>query len=139
VFWLSTATNSAARDSIASAILRSARWRSDGVVSRHDSNAVAAALIATSTSTGPETGALANGAPIVGSITSAYEPSFVSTYAPSTKFRSLRESLMSHSCTSTCVWLVDLGVRKPVPLAILATDSVADKGRADRFRLQPPS
>ncbi len=40
VFWLSTATNSSARDSIASAMRSSASWRVDGVESRHDSNAV---------------------------------------------------------------------------------------------------
>ena len=71
VLRLSTATNSSARASIASAILSSARWRSDGVVSRHDSNAVAAAAIAASTSAAPETGALANTSPVVGSIRSA--------------------------------------------------------------------
>ena len=40
VFSLSAATNSSARDSSASAILSSARWRSDGVVRPHVSKAV---------------------------------------------------------------------------------------------------
>ena len=43
VFWHSAAMTSSARSSIASANLSSIRCRSDGVVSRHDSNAVAAA------------------------------------------------------------------------------------------------
>src|SRR5262249_38291592 len=100
VLRLSTATKSAARDSSASAILRSARWRSDGVVSRHVSKAAAAASIAESTSAGPETGALVYASPVVGSIRSAYEPSFVSTYSPLTKLRNLLESLMSLSHVS---------------------------------------
>jgi hypothetical protein len=37
----------------------SASWRSPGVVSRHDSNALAAACTAASTSTADETGAAA--------------------------------------------------------------------------------
>ena len=71
MFWLSAATNSSARASIASANFSSARCRSDGVVSRHVSNAVDAADIAASTSAAPETGAVANTSPVVGSIRSA--------------------------------------------------------------------
>ena len=59
VFCDSTATSSSARSSIASAIRRSARWRSDGVVSRHSSNARALSRNAASTSASRDSGAVA--------------------------------------------------------------------------------
>jgi betaine-aldehyde dehydrogenase len=52
-----TSMISSARFSIASASLNRARLRSDGVLSRHPSNALAAACIAASTSWRPDTGA----------------------------------------------------------------------------------
>ena len=59
VLRVSASTISSARCSIASAILNMARLRSDGVLSRHPSNAAAAARIAASTSWRPEIGAWA--------------------------------------------------------------------------------
>src|SRR5579872_3725855 len=82
----SASISSSARVSKASAIFSSARLRSDGVVSRHDSNAVAAALSAVSTSRDPETGARVYASPVPGSTTSLVRPSAVSTYLPSSKF-----------------------------------------------------
>ena len=82
VFCDSTATSSSARSSIASAIRSSARWRSLGVESRHVSNAVAADWNAASMSAWPDTGALANTSPVVGSTSSAVRPSAAATRAP---------------------------------------------------------
>ena len=59
VLRVSAATISSARFSIASANLSRARLRSDGVLSRHPSNAFAAACMAASTSWRPDTGACA--------------------------------------------------------------------------------
>ena len=132
VFWLSTATNSSARDSSASAILSRARCRSDGVVSRHDSKAVAAAPIAASTSAAPETGAVANVRPVVGSIRSAEPPSFVSTNSPLTKLRKLVIFGLPYVAVGHSYHV------KRHPYAILATESVADKGAADCFRSRWP-
>ena len=55
----STALISSTRASIASAILSNAVARSFGVLSPHDSNASAAAAYARSTSSGPDSGAVA--------------------------------------------------------------------------------
>ena len=57
----SIATNSSARASIASAIFKRARWRSDGVESRQSVKALLAAFIALSTSALFEIGAVAKG------------------------------------------------------------------------------
>jgi len=59
VFSTSAAISSSARDSNESAMRSRASWRSPGVVSRQDSNAVAAACMAASTSAADETGAAA--------------------------------------------------------------------------------
>ena len=59
---------SSARDSMASAIFKSARWRSDGVESRHSGKALAAADIALSTSAALEFGAVAKAWPVAGLI-----------------------------------------------------------------------
>lgn len=67
----SASTRSAARASTASASLSRAFCRSAGVVSRHVSNAVAAARIAASTSAALETGAWAKTSPVHGSMRSA--------------------------------------------------------------------
>ncbi|CAB4785730.1 unannotated protein [freshwater metagenome] len=55
----SMAIISSARDSIASAIFKRARWRSEGVASRHCVKAFAAAVIALLTSAAFEFGAVA--------------------------------------------------------------------------------
>ena len=77
---------SSARDSMASAILSSARWRSDGVESRHSVNALAAADIALSTSAAFELGAVANAWPVAGLINVVVSPDDESTNFPFTKF-----------------------------------------------------
>ena len=77
---------SSARDSIASAILRSARWRSEGVESRHSVKALAAADIALSTSATFEFGAVANACPVAGLISVVVSPDDESTSLPLTKF-----------------------------------------------------
>ena len=59
--------------------------RSDGVVSRHDSNAAAAASIAASTSAGPESGASPYCSPVAGLITAVVRPSEASMCLPLTK------------------------------------------------------
>ncbi len=56
---LSTATSSSARASMASAMRKRARERSDGVVRFHEEKAALATRRAASTSPGPETGAVA--------------------------------------------------------------------------------
>ncbi len=66
VFWHSAAMTSSARSSIASANFSSARCRSDGVLSRHDSNALLAAAYAASTSSWADSGAVPNTSPEVG-------------------------------------------------------------------------
>ena len=77
---------SSARDSIASAIFRSARWRSEGVESRHSVKALAAADIALSTSAAFEFGAVANASPVAGLISVVVSPDDESTSLPLTKF-----------------------------------------------------
>ena len=81
----SAATISCARAAVASAIRSSARLRSAGVVSRHTSNAPAAARSAASTSAGPETGARAYSSPVLGSTTALVWPAAAATYSPLTK------------------------------------------------------
>ena len=66
VFSTSSAISSSARASTASAMRNRASERSDGVESRHDSNAAAAACIAASTSAGPDSGASAYTSPVTG-------------------------------------------------------------------------
>ena len=66
----STSTISSARESMAAASLLMACERSYGVVSRHDSKAVAAAPKARSTSSSRDNGAEAYTWPVEGSITS---------------------------------------------------------------------
>ena len=77
---------SSARDSIASAIFNRARWRSDGVESRHSVNALAAAVIALSTSAALEFGAVAKAWPVAGLIRVVVAPEVESTNLPFTKF-----------------------------------------------------
>ena len=86
VFSLSRCMISSARASIASAIRNSASERSDGVLSRQSSNAVAAACIARSTSAGPDNVASAYCSPVAGLITGDVRPSLASTHSPLTKF-----------------------------------------------------
>ncbi len=74
VLRLSAVTRSSARASIALANRSSARLRSDGVVSRQTSKAAAAAVSAASTSSRPDTGALAYVSPVLGSITELVTP-----------------------------------------------------------------
>src|SRR5690242_8847439 len=71
---------------MASAILSSADERSCGVVFRQDSNAVAAAAYARSTSSAPDIGAAPYTSPVVGSMTSYVAPSAASTRCPFTMF-----------------------------------------------------
>ena len=66
VFSHSARTSSSALASMASAIRRRARLRSEGVVRRHEVKASAATRSARSTSAGPETGASAKGSPVLG-------------------------------------------------------------------------
>ncbi len=66
VFSLSSAISSSALASMASAIFSSANDRSDGVLSRHDSNAVEAAEKARSTSSAELLAAWAKTSPVVG-------------------------------------------------------------------------
>ena len=79
MFSLSTATSSSARASIASAILSSASWRSDGVVCPQLSNARAAALQAASISSSEDTAALANTSSVTGSTSSRSRPFWPAT------------------------------------------------------------
>ncbi len=79
VFSLSTATSSSARASMESAILRSARLRSEGVDSFQEAKAAAAAAKALSTSSCPETGASAKASPVLGLMRSLVRPDLAST------------------------------------------------------------
>ena len=83
----SSAMNSSARASMASAIRKRASERSFGVESRHPSNAAAAAFIAVSTSVADDSGAVAYCSPVAGFTTPSVRPSAASTYLPSMKFR----------------------------------------------------
>jgi len=74
--------------SMASANFSSAWLRSAGVVSRHDSNAAAAACSAASTSAGPDIGAWTYASPVLGSTTALVRASCAGTYRPPTKFAS---------------------------------------------------
>ena len=80
----SAATSSSARCSNASAMRSRARCRSAGVVSRQVSNAAAAAAIARSTSSGPDSGAVPYASPVDGSIRSIVRPSAPGDSAPAT-------------------------------------------------------
>ena len=85
VFSLSRATNSSAWASKASAIVRSAFCRSDGVELLQISKAASAATYARSTSVALETGAEAKTSPVDGLIRSLVRPSAASTLSPLTK------------------------------------------------------
>ena len=85
VFSTSRAISSSARASTASAMRNSASERSDGVVSRHVSNASAAARIAASTSSGRDRAASAYCSPVTGLTTGVVRPSAASTCLPLTK------------------------------------------------------
>ena len=85
MFSTSIAINSSLLASSASAILFSARWRSEGVVSRHSTNALLAALNALSTSAAPETGAVAYALPVAGLMISLVAPDFAGRDFPSIK------------------------------------------------------
>ena len=71
---------------MASAMRNSASERSDGVESRHVSNAVAAACMAWSTSSARDSGAVAYSSPVTGSITGVVAPSAAGTRLPLMKF-----------------------------------------------------
>ncbi len=86
VFCDSIATSSSARSSIASAIRSSARWRSDGVVSRHSSNARALSDSAASMSASRDSAAVAYTSPVLGSTSSLVCPSAAAARAPWMKF-----------------------------------------------------
>ncbi len=100
VFSHSAATSSSARASMASAMRMRARLRSEGVVRLHPAKAAAALRTARSTSAGPETGASANGRPVLGSTTGAVGPSAACTRSPSMKFQSFRNDPASSPPTS---------------------------------------
>ena len=85
MFSTSIAISSSLLASSASAILFNARWRSAGVVSRHSTNALLAALNALSTSAAPETGAVAYAVPVAGLIISLVAPDFAGRDFPSIK------------------------------------------------------
>ena len=74
------------RSSIASAIFKSARWRCDGVESRHPGNALLAALNAASTSAVLDCGAVAKASPVDGFISVVVSPDLLSTEWPLIKF-----------------------------------------------------
>ena len=78
VFSDSARTRSSARASRASAMRKSARLRSEGVVRRQELKASAATLTAWSTSAAPETGASAKASPVLGSTRGAVGPSWAS-------------------------------------------------------------
>src|SRR5262245_60338544 len=126
----SASTRSAALASTASAIRSSARWRSDGVLSRQASNPASAADIAASTSELPETGVAAKTSPVDGSIRSAYPPSAGSTYSPLMKLRSTVLSVTSSPAVAAR-WASQ---RIRCLLAILATEFAADKPLSHAFR-----
>ena len=71
---------------MASAIFKSARWRSEGVESRQIGNAALAAFMARSISAALELGAEANASPVVGLISVVVSPDALSTNFPLTKF-----------------------------------------------------
>ena len=71
---------------MASAIFNKARWRSDGVESRHPVKAFAAAVIALSTSAALEFGAVAKACPVAGFMRVVVAPEVESTNLPFTKF-----------------------------------------------------
>ena len=80
-----------------------ARLRSDGVASRHPGKAAAAAAMAASTSSAPDTGASRYSSPVLGSTSMDVAPSAVATYFPPTKFdrpdgsrRSVLRALAAH-------------------------------------------
>jgi hypothetical protein len=85
VFSASISTSRSAFSSIASAIRSRHVMRSLGVVWRQSSsNAARAAFIASSTSAGPDSGALANGSPVDGLTISSEDPSRVPLNSPPT-------------------------------------------------------
>jgi hypothetical protein len=97
VFSASTSTSFWAFCSIVSAIRSRYRIRSLGVVSRQtSSNALFAAWSAASTSSGPDSGAVAYTSPVEGLITSVVWPLLAGTSSPLTKFRNSFFSLMAH-------------------------------------------
>jgi hypothetical protein len=90
VFSHSARISSSPRASMASAMRKRARLRSDGVVRRQEANASAATRRARSTSAGPDTGASAKASPVEGFSRGAVGPSSASRYAPPMKFCNLR-------------------------------------------------
>ncbi len=109
VFSASSLTSSSEASSIASAILSSAFCRSLGVVSRHPSNALAAAAYARSTSSAPEIGAWATTWAVLGSMSSLIRPSAVSTCSPSTKLRRVRVAAVT-------IWLLRDGFEMAIEM-----------------------
>jgi len=83
----SSAMNSSARASMASAMRKSASERSFGVESRQVSKASDAAFIAASTSAAPDSGAVAYCSPVAGLTTPRVRPSAASMYLPLMKLR----------------------------------------------------
>ena len=71
---------------MASAILSSARWRSEGVESRHPGKASLAAFIALSISAAFDLGAVAKATPVDGLISVVVSPDAPSTDLPLMKF-----------------------------------------------------
>src|SRR5215469_7389375 len=139
VFLVSAAMISSARASTASANRNIARLRSDGVASRHDSNAVAAACSASSTSAVDDTGACAYASPVLGSTTSLYLPSRGSVYLPFTKLRSGPCDIPASSIpawraltltptlhTAMPRWYRQLHLRASQTWSIVTSDSVVD-------------
>ena len=89
VFCVSTRTRSSARASMASAMRKRARLRSDGVASRHPGKASAAAGHGRVDVRWPRTpGPRGTPRPVLGSTSMAVAPSLVSTYRPPTKLES---------------------------------------------------
>ena len=80
------ATNSSALDSMASAILSKAFWRSEGVESRQSTKAALAAFIALSISAAFDFGAVAKGWAVAGLIRVVTSPDALSTDFPLMKF-----------------------------------------------------
>ena len=127
----STATNSSARASTASANRSIASWRSAGVVRPQEVNAVDAAAYAASTSTALLSGARAYSTPVDGSTTAVVRPSAAGRSSPPTTLRS--------SMDCSVAWLTGVsfaGVRRSVaPYAAEARRGSPRRGIAPIERL----
>ena len=121
VFCVSTRTRSSARASMASAMRKRARLRSDGVASRHCGKASAAACMAASTSAGPDSGASRYSCPVLGSTSTVVAPSLVGMYSPPTKFDS-RPAVVPDAG----FWLVTRPPPNASPLVTRGADALWD-------------